>query len=963
MSIRQRTGYSFRTAVGSIPEIIALLKTHGRSIAPIADRASAFGWVNWDKEARRAGMKPVFGVELAVASWPEVPKKKPAYDHWTFLARDTLRPVNELVALATQQFHYQPRLDLSQALAATGVVAIMGHRTNLETITDAHGAYVAVSPAANPAYVREAIAIGFRPIAANAGVYPTPEDAGWYETQLGRDADVHTYPQHVLDDETWRAWMLDHGHDGDTLAAALANREAVLEGCNATLRQGALLAPPRPATLRVLCEQGAAARGLDLANPTYAERLTRELEVIEGKGFADYFYIVADLVKWARTRMCVGPARGSSCGSLVCFLLGITTVDPLKYDLLFERFLDASRSDLPDIDIDFSDTKRDQVFTYLEQTYGKERVARLGTVSKYGDKAALNEAAAALLVPPPHTHAVLGAVTKYAAQDARAAEGLAEAMRNTEEGQAFLAEHPEMQVATRMVAQPRHASQHAAGVLITAEPVTEYVPLDMRTGAVMADKRDAEVLDLLKIDALGLKQLSVFEDTLAQCGLPHDHLESVPLDDPKAFAVLNGRKFGGIFQFTGAACRGLASRVTFTELEDLISITALARPGPMSSGGASEWVRRKRGDEPVRFIHPAFKPMLEKTLGVLIYQETLMQIAREIGDLDWPTVTSLRKAMAKSMGDAALNKYAEPWKAGALAKGIPTEVVEVMWGNMCGFGAYGFNRSHAAAYALISYWCCYLKGHYPLQFAAATLQHMGEVEEQKAFLRELHDEGIHFVPVDVEHSTDKWRVQQNRLIGPLTNIQGLGPRAMGQILTARSRGENLPAAVQKKLQKPTTPLDLLFPIRAAVEKALPNGLDPQLVKSGATQMQVRALNELGKWDDESEFLFLGRIDNMQARDMNEEKKLARRGGKKWDGRTACYHMRLVDDSGEIFGFVGVWNFDDAKTHYARAPIQSLALWAVKGRLVEKDDFRMMIVRGIRFLGTDTTQQIPALAAE
>ena len=322
--------------------------------------------------------------------------------------------------------------------------------------------------------------------------------------------------------------------------------------------------------LRTLCKLGALERRLELVGE-YAARLDHELAMIEEKGFEDYFYIVADICRFARQRMLVGPARGSSCGSLVCYLLNITTIDPIPFGLLFERFIDTSRDDLPDIDIDFSEQHRDLVFEFVRQRYGAERVARLGTVNFYQVRSAFKEALSALDLPPWTAEPIMALAEE---------RGIAEAFAS-EAGLKLLKSYPEIGIALQLEGHPRHAGQHAAGVVITHGPVTDVVAVDHRTGATMCDKLDAEKLNLLKIDALGLTQLSIFEHTLQLANLHRQHLFQVPLDDPQAFGVLNQKHFAGVFQFNGQAVKDIAKSVIIETIHDIVAIIALARPGPL----------------------------------------------------------------------------------------------------------------------------------------------------------------------------------------------------------------------------------------------------------------------------------------------------------------------------------------------------------------------------------------------
>lgn len=686
--LKIRTGYSFRHATGKLEDVMGRLKEIGAAYAPITDRASTFGFYRWSKLAEKAGIPPVFGVELAVAR--DLGEKKPVVDYWTFIAIDALGPINKLIETATNQFHYQPLLSYDQAVSAAGVAKVTGHRPmlNLGNPDDVAGAieagvHVLLAPSSSKAIIRQAIEAGVPLASSSDNRFVAPGDYHFYETLVGRNAEQQPHDQFIQSEEEWSRSVRHLVPDERCLAMALANSKAIAESCTARPQKAHLPEPPRPKSLQEMCEEGAARLGVDLTDPTYAARLEKELGLISVKGFEDYFYIVADIVQWARERMVVGPARGSSCGSLACYLLEITTIDPIPHGLIFERFIDINRNDLPDIDIDFSDQQRHLVFEYISEKYGRDRVARLGTVANFHPRSAMQECGAALGVPRWKTDAVADVLIERSSGDSRALDTLADTIKSTDAGKKLLAEHPEMIIATRFEGHPRHYSQHAAGVVLASKPITEYVAIDSRTGATMCDKKDAEDgYGLLKIDALGLTQLSIFEDALEMANLPRTHLETLPLDDPAAFDVLNKQQWAGIFQFNGLALQSLAKQTRIEAFEDIVNITALARPGALTSGGATAWVNRKNGER-VKYPHELFRPHLEETLGVVTYQEQVMNIGREIGDLTWEDVTALRKAMSKSLGKEYFDQFGDRWKQGARKKGIPEGVLDKVWDDLC----------------------------------------------------------------------------------------------------------------------------------------------------------------------------------------------------------------------------------------------------------------------------------------
>ena len=372
--------------------------------------------------------------------------------------------------------------------------------------------------------------------------------------------------------------------------------------------------------------------------------------------------------------------------------------------------------------MDFSDVHRTKVFEYAEEKYGAAHVARLGTVSMFGPRGVLKAVGQGLRIPAWRSEKIVESLIERAAGDERVHKTLEDTLNNTDQGMKLREEYPELLTVTHLEGHPVNASQHAAGVVITESVLQEYVAMDGRTKAIWCDKKDAETLNLLKIDALGLTQLSIFERCMELIGEKpvSGWLEKIPLDDPKAFQILNDGHYSGIFQW-GTAVRGLSSQIKITSFEDMTALVSIARPGPLSTGGAQSWVNRRNGMELVADLHPLLTELTKDTYGVVIYQETVMRIVREMGQMSWEDTSAIRKAISKSLGEEHFEKYWIKFLKGATAQGVPEQMALEVWNQIKTFGAYAFNRSHAVAYAMVSYWCCWLKAHHPVEFAAATL--------------------------------------------------------------------------------------------------------------------------------------------------------------------------------------------------------------------------------------------------
>lgn len=682
INLKCRTEYSFRTAYGRIEQILE------RGGVGVCDRNGTWGHVQFAKAAKGKGIKPVFGVELACVEDATLREKQPA--NWmSFLAKNNrgMRELYELVTLATSQTYYIPRIDYSNLHELSeDLFVFSGALPKFGLLPRKNNFYVELSPVSSPQLLKFAQEKGYKVVACSDNYYPSPEMREVYEVIASDNRDSRTTAMHLLEEWEWREalpWAPEE---------ALKNAEEIYNSCDAELPTAKMVKFESSKSLKELCLEGASTRKTDLSNELYKSRLERELELIKQKDFEDYFYVIADMVNYAKKHMLVGPARGSSCGSLVCYLLGITDIDPLPYDLLFERFIDINREDLPDIDIDFQDDRREMVFDYLRQKYGSDKVARLGTVMRYKAKSAIDDVARELHIPSWEVKDLKGAIIERSSGDSRAQFCIADTFETLEVGRTTLEKHPQLYLASYMEGHARQSGQHAAGVLVTAEPIANYCSVDKKTGCVMVDKKDAEDLNLLKIDALGLTTLSVIQDVLDAVGWSREKLLSHPLDDEKAFEVLNSGKFCSIFQFDGFALQSVCRQMPVKRFEDIAAITALARPGPLTSGGTAEYIKRHNGIKETVYVHEEVRKYTEETHGIVVYQEQVMQLVRNLGKLTWEDTSTLRKAMSKSFGKEYFDKFKERFVKGAIENGLPEEPAGKIWDELCTFGAWGFNK-------------------------------------------------------------------------------------------------------------------------------------------------------------------------------------------------------------------------------------------------------------------------------
>lgn len=938
--MRVRTEYSTNYAYGKLGDVFKKCLELEYEYMPITDRYSTFGFIEWSMLCAKHDKKPIFGVELGVSNNPL--DKRPTVAYFTFLAMDSIKPLNELIAYATSKDG--AFLSYDDVNSVDNLIVIADNKAKLE-LCDPARVYVCLSNSIPIGYYRKAIELKFGFVQSSDNVFARADNKEEYRVMMGRQAYSATYNQFIETYDEWQEGLRNFVAPED-IEDAINNRHNINSECTARLQVPELPAIEAPMSLYDMCLEGMVKLGKPL-NEVYRARLDRELLVIAEKNFESYFYIVAELMQWARERMIVAPGRGSSAGSLVCYLLGITSVDPLEYDLLFERFLDPTRKDLPDIDMDFDDKKQPMVFAHLEEVYGKERVAKINSVTRFKPKTIISTAGTQLKIPLWLCNKAAEELDQHSSFDDRALHTFAETFMFGEYSQKLLQEYPEVKVAFNSEYHAKNFSIHAAGAVITNGEIARYVAVDSRNDTIMADKYTSESLGLLKLDLLSVKQLSTFARTFELMGVPPTNafLEQIPFDDEEAFDILNKGKFSALFQ-VGHALIKLFKQFHVTRLEDLVAVNALARPGPLMSGGAQRWVNRRLNLRDVEYAHPCLKPFLEQTYGEVVFQEQLMNIAREVGGMSIEDVASLRKAVAKSKGSEALRPYGDKFKQGAARFGFVGDAVDQFWDDLCGFGAYSFNRSHAVCYAMMTYYCCWLKAFNPVEYAAASLDAEDEPEKQIKLLRELATEGIKYIPVDPDISVDRWTVKDTDtgrvLVGPLTSIKGIGPAKLAQIIEARQTGKELPPGLAKQLREAQTPIDSLTPISTAVERCIPDLTTVNIASTPRPISQVDA-------GDNGAILIIGLLVGLKKKDRNDAESVARRKGKRLTGRkTIALNMTIRDDSGsDIVCIIDPDDYDNAAGAILERGGVDKAIYAVKGTV--PDNFRMISIKGLRFL--------------
>jgi len=827
--------YSLLDGACRVVDLVKRAKELGMPAVALTDHGTLGGAVKLYRAAQSEGIKPIIGLELYVAtdrfSRAGVKERNA---HLTLLARDEAG-YRSLVKLSTQAYlegyYYKPRADwelLSRhhegLIALTGCMsgkaalllkegddaAALAEVTRLAELLGPENVYVELQDAGLPEQrellprlARLAEKAGLKTVATNDVHYLRHEDA------YAHDALLCIQTQSNLADED----RMRYGSDEFYLKSAEEMEERfaaypgaaartleIAERCNVELDFGGYKLPVYPVPeghtegsyLRELCEQGVRRRyGAEPADEV-RERLDFELGVIGEMGFESYFLIVWDYVKFAKDNgIAVGPGRGSAAGSIVSYALGITDIDPLEYDLLFERFLNPGRKSMPDIDMDFSVARREEVIDYVARKYGRDRVAQIITFGTMAARAAVRDAARVMGKP----YALGDRIAKMIPEQAPPASFAQAMLPGGELKQAYDADAEVKEVvdlAMSLEGLIRNDSIHAAAVVIGDKPLTEYLPLQQKGDAELVtqyDMNDVALLGLLKMDFLGLRNLDVIEAALEIIEKARGvciEIDRLPLDDEKTYRMLARGDSTGVFQFESAGMKEALREIGPTEFEDLIAIVSLYRPGPMQY--ISTYARNKKAPASVVYDHDALRPILEPTHGVTIYQEQYMAIARRVGGFSPAQADDLRKAISKKNMEL-MATLKDPLMEGLAEKGVPPAVAAKLWADFEATGNYSFNKSHAACYAMISYRTAWLKANYPVEYMAALISSVMNTKDKVPFyVNQCHEMGIEVLPPDVNTSVVEFTVVEGRIRFGMNAVKGVGEGAIEAIIAAREEG-------------------------------------------------------------------------------------------------------------------------------------------------------------------------------
>ncbi len=845
--------YSLLDGANRIPDLVAHVKKLGMDSLAVTDHGNLHAAWSFYEEAKAQKIRPILGFEAYLAFGPRQAREKPswapaAYSHLVLLARNRTGYKN-LVRLTsigfTEGFYRRPRID-KDVLAehAEGLVCLAACLSGEVSLHLRQGKYDEAKKSAEwfartfgsdgfwleiqqhgipeerlvaEGMLRLGKELGVGVVATNDAHYLRREDAEAHDVLLaigtGSDLDdpkrfrFTGQESYVKSEKEMRALFPDQPE-------ALANTARVAELCEFDFEKKYFLPGfPRPAgyasdeaLLDHLARGGAERRYGTPLPPEVAERLAYELGVINKAGYAGYFLIVQDFIAAARDRgIPVGPGRGSAAGSIVAYALGITNVCPLKFDLLFERFLNPERVSMPDIDVDFCFERRGEVIEYVRERYGRGSVGQIVTFGTMKARAAVKDVARVLRIPPGEADRL----TKLIPSGPAYALTVDEARKKVDELRELVKANPAyerlMDLSSRIEGISRHMSVHAAGVVIAPGPLAEYVPVctaPTKGAGAAADGEDAiitqyemgalEKVGMLKMDMLGLKTLTVIHDAVlmiaGRTGVDVD-MDAIPFDDPQVYELLRQGRTAGVFQFESPLATDMLRAMKCDRFDDLVASNALMRPGPLDAGMHSVFIKRKLGQEKVVYPHPSLREVLEPTYGVITYQEQVMRIANVLAGFTLAEADVLRKAVGKKDPELIkqqLGRFSER----AMALGHPRKLVDDLAAQIETFGRYGFNKSHSVAYSVLSYQTAWLKAHYPAEFMAALLSsEIGNTDKVVQYINEARELGLEVLPPDVNESGFKFTVVGDRRIRfGLGAVRNVGWGAIESIIAARSEG-------------------------------------------------------------------------------------------------------------------------------------------------------------------------------
>lgn len=844
--------YSLLDGMSKINKAPEYVKSLGMDSLAITDHGVMFGIIDFYKSCKKSGIKPIIGCEVYVAPrtrFDKDPDRDRNMNHLILLAENMIgyKNLTKLVSAAfTEGFYFKPRVDkellrehsegiicLSACLAGAIPRKILngdysGAKAEALELRDIFGKdnfYLEIQnhfldddKPATQGLVKLSEEIGAPLVATNDAHYIKRSDAKAHDVLLA----IQTGS--TVDDENRMRFANDEFYlksESEMMELfpehpeAIENSHKIAERCNVEFEFGEYhlpeFIPPEGMTnkdyLRKLCYDGLERRYGSEAlqdGSTYRDRLESELEVIEKMGYVEYFLIVWDFIHYAKSNdIPVGPGRGSAAGSIVAYSLAITEIEPIKYNLIFERFLNPERVSMPDIDVDFCIDRRQEVIDYVVQKYGKDKVSQIITFGTLKAKAAVRDVGRALNASYAEADSIAKAIPAELGMTISKALDINRDLRARYETEPLVKNILDMSMAVEGM--PRHSSTHAAGIVISKMPLDEYVPLYMSDKglATQFNMTTIEELGLLKMDFLGLRNLTMINEAIQLIKENHGveiDFSKMDYDDPAVYEMISKGNTQGIFQLESAGMTEFMKNLNPSCFEDIVAGISLYRPGPMDS--IPKYIENKKNPEKVKYVDSHLEPILNVTYGCMVYQEQVMQIVRELGGYSFGRSDLVRRAMSKKKMSVMLEekKYfihgkddsdGTPAIAGCVANGIPERAAEAIFDDMVSFAEYAFNKSHAAAYAVVSYETAYLKVHYPVEFMAALMSSvMGEPRHIAAYIRNCKELGIEVLPPSVLHSRRKFIAKDGKIRFGLLAIKNVGSGIVDAIVEGR-RGRDI----------------------------------------------------------------------------------------------------------------------------------------------------------------------------
>ena len=842
------TEYSLLDGMSRISQLPQYVKDLGMDSCAITDHGAMFGVIDFYKSCKKAGIKPVIGCEVYDAARTMYDKDagKDRFSGHLILLAENQTGYSNLVRIVSKSyvegFYFKPRVDKNLLRQySEGLICLSGclagHVQRMLLNSDYEGAkkealllrdifgegnfFLEVQNH----HLQEDVKVidGLRRLSADTGIPLVATNDAHYirrEDATAQDILMCIQTQTNINDENRMRFENDEFYvksEAEMLELfpdmpdAVERTHEIAERCNVEFTFGEYhlpeYVPPEGMTcdeyLRELCYRGLAARyGSDALDPSsdYRKRLETELSVIENMGYVEYFLIVWDFIHYAKSNgIAVGPGRGSAAGSIVSYSLDITEIDPIKYNLIFERFLNPERVSMPDIDVDFCIERRQEVIDYVIRKYGKDKVSQIITFGTLKAKAAVRDIARALNATYQEGDEIAKAIPNELGITIEKALQVNPDLRKRYETEPLVKQVLDLSMALEGL--PRHASTHAAGIVISKLPLDEYVPLysSDKGVATQFNMTTIEELGLLKMDFLGLRNLTVIRDALRMIEQNHGvriDWAKMGYDDPEVYKLIADGNTKGVFQLESGGMTDFMKNLRPTCFEDIVAGIALYRPGPMDS--IPKYIENKKHPDNIKYVDPHLRPILDVTYGCLIYQEQVMQIVRDLGGYSFGRSDLVRRAMSKKKMSVMLEEkeYFISGKksddgsadiAGCVANGVPASAAETIFEDMVSFASYAFNKSHAAAYAVVSYETAYLKTHYPVEFMAALMSSMaGDARHTADYVRNCREMGIELLPPSVLKSQRNFSTENGKIRFGLLSVKNVGTGIIDAIIQARA---------------------------------------------------------------------------------------------------------------------------------------------------------------------------------